>query len=95
MFLLFLQNCFITVIQAAAMDEAEGAPSNKKIKLDNSFNYKYPDLETIGSRKLKNMEFPINKDGYVLVYTDGSCRGNGKASAVAGYGVYFDENHPL
>lgn len=85
----------MSVFQAAAMDEAEGAPSTKKMKLDSLFNLQYPDLETIGSRKLKNIEFPINKDGYVLVYTDGSCRDNGKASAVAGYGVYFDENHPL
>ncbi|KAL5289248.1 RNASEH1.2 family protein [Megaselia abdita] len=78
----------------AAMDEAEGVPA-KKMKRNFSFTDQYPDLEIIGSRKLKNIEFSINKDGYILVYTDGSCRGNGKASAVAGYGVYFDDNHPL
>lgn len=76
------------------MDEAEGVPF-KKVKLDNSFTDQYPDLESIGTRTLKNLEFSINKDGFILVYTDGSCRGNGKSSAVAGYGVYFDDNHPL
>lgn len=77
------------------MDEAEGVSAAKKMKLDNSFVFQYPDLEVIGSRKVKNIEFPINRDGYILVYTDGSCRNNGKASAVAGYGVYFNDNHPL
>jgi ribonuclease HI len=28
----------------------------------------------------------------VVVYTDGACRKNGKAGAVAGYGIYFGEN---
>ena len=33
--------------------------------------------------------------GYVNVYTDGSCEGNGKAKAAAGLGVYFGEGHAL
>lgn len=39
--------------------------------------------------------FPEDSDGFVHVYTDGSCENNGNANAIAGYGVYFDENHPL
>lgn len=30
----------------------------------------------------------------VIVYTDGACRNNGKATAVAGYGVYFAPGDP-
>lgn len=34
-------------------------------------------------------------EGYVHVYTDGSCENNGRRNAIAGYGVYFGEQHPL
>ncbi|XP_058121341.1 ribonuclease H1 [Anopheles ziemanni] len=34
-------------------------------------------------------------DGFVHVYTDGSCEGNGQAHAAAGLGVYFGEGHAL
>ena len=30
----------------------------------------------------------------VVVYTDGACRNNGKASAAAGYGIYFGPSDP-
>lgn len=39
--------------------------------------------------------FLVDVDGYVSVYTDGSCEGNGKSNAVAGLGVYFAEGHAL
>ncbi|KAF2890673.1 hypothetical protein ILUMI_15500 [Ignelater luminosus] len=32
---------------------------------------------------------------YVVVYTKGSCRGNGGINAIAGIGVWFGENHSL
>uniref|UniRef100_A0A182MH08 Ribonuclease H1 n=1 Tax=Anopheles culicifacies TaxID=139723 RepID=A0A182MH08_9DIPT len=57
---------------------------------------------------LQNLPAPVRKtvkygehnflqddDGFVQVYTDGSCEGNGTARAAAGVGVYFDEEHPL
>ena len=31
----------------------------------------------------------IDRNGYLNVYTDGSCENNGQAGAKAGYGVYF------
>lgn len=40
-------------------------------------------------------EFIIDNDGYVNVYTDGACGGNGSAKAQAGIGVWFGDNHPL
>ncbi|XP_039448851.1 ribonuclease H1-like [Culex pipiens pallens] len=39
--------------------------------------------------------FHQDEDGFVHVYTDGSCEGNGTASACAGLGVYFGEGHAL
>ncbi|XP_055639956.1 ribonuclease H1 isoform X2 [Toxorhynchites rutilus septentrionalis] len=59
-------------------------------------------------RKLNSITKPVTKlqkygkysflqddDGYVHVYTDGSCEGNGTAAACAGLGVYFAEGHAL
>ena len=30
----------------------------------------------------------------IVVYTDGACQKNGTKNAIAGFGVYFGENHP-
>ena len=35
-----------------------------------------------------------DEDGFVVVFTDGACEGNGKASAKAGIGVYWSADHP-
>lgn len=40
-------------------------------------------------------QFHEDKEGFVHVYTDGSCENNGKKGAIAGLGVYFGDNHPL
>jgi len=37
--------------------------------------------------------FYINQDGYLRVYTDGSCLRNGYPDAAAGIGVFFGEGH--
>lgn len=42
-----------------------------------------------------SIEFYEDSDGFVHVYTDGSCENNGKAIAKAGLGVYFGPDHPL
>lgn len=34
-------------------------------------------------------------EGYVHVYTDGSCENNGRSGARAGYGIWWADNHPL
>lgn len=39
--------------------------------------------------------FMEDEDGFVHVYTDGSCENNGKPNAIAGFGVYFGEGHSL
>lgn len=42
-----------------------------------------------------NYEFMEDLDGYIHVYTDGSCENNGRGNAIAGFGVYFGEGHAL
>ncbi|XP_058450704.1 ribonuclease H1 isoform X2 [Malaya genurostris] len=46
-------------------------------------------------QKFGKYSFLQDEDGFVHVYTDGSCEGNGTASACAGLGVYFGEGHAL
>lgn len=76
--------------------------NSKKRKLDNADckSSKIPKhvskiFEPIGLTYIGGYEFQIDEEGYVIVYTDGSCIGNGKSNACAGYGVYFADNHPL
>ena len=33
--------------------------------------------------------------GFIIAYTDGFCRDNGRARAQAGIGVWFGDNRPL
>ncbi|XP_055541239.1 ribonuclease H1 [Wyeomyia smithii] len=46
-------------------------------------------------QKFGKYSFLQDEDGFVHVYTDGSCEGNGTAAACAGLGVYFGEGHAL
>ncbi|XP_055374371.1 ribonuclease H1 [Condylostylus longicornis] len=91
-----------------ASAEVEGLPSTSsplKRKHDSNENsssgkskllkHKSQVWEPIGLKKFGNMQFPIDSEGFVICYTDGSCEGNGQNIAAAGFGVYFSENHPL
>lgn len=40
-------------------------------------------------------EFYVDDDGFVQVFTDGSCFENGKKGAKAGAGVYFGPGHQM
>lgn len=51
--------------------------------------------EPVGLKHIGNMEFLLDSEGYVIVYTDGSCFNNGQKNACAGYGVYFGDDHVL
>lgn len=56
---------------------------------------KYKKFATREEAEKFNREGPFasaSEDFDVVVYTDGACRKNGKAGAVAGYGIYFGEN---
>lgn len=46
-------------------------------------------------KKYGTYSFLEDDEGFVHVYTDGSCEGNGTAVACAGLGVYFGEGHAL
>lgn len=41
------------------------------------------------------MDFIVDEDDYVNVFTDGACSSNGYKNARAGIGVWFRDNHPL
>lgn len=66
----------------------------KKAKIDDEKTTDY-------TANIKQMQkhgdsyFYEDNDGFVHVYTDGSCENNGRANAIAGYGVYFGEGHKL
>ncbi|KAH8372665.1 hypothetical protein KR009_002384 [Drosophila setifemur] len=51
--------------------------------------------EAVGIKHVGAFEFEIDADGFVIVYTDGSCLNNGRPGACAGYGVYFGTDHKL
>ncbi|XP_015034419.2 ribonuclease H isoform X2 [Drosophila willistoni] len=85
----------------AVMNEVEGIPSRKrKIDNDGPSTSKLPRhssqvLEAVGRKHIGQFEFEIDAQGFVIVYTDGSCLGNGRKDACAGFGVYFGDNHKL
>lgn len=90
-----------------ALAEVEGLPDyseSQTSKVDANFikssSSKIPRLESViwkpvGLKHIGNMEFLLDSEGYVIVYTDGSCFNNGQNNACAGYGVYFGDNHVL
>lgn len=89
-----------------ALAEVEGLPQtseNRKRKTDSqsySISNKIPKHEStiwepVGLKHIGDMEFILDSEGYVIVYTDGSCFNNGQKNACAGYGVYFGDNHVL
>lgn len=49
-----------------------------------------PPLQAASSSCSK--EYPSSNWNSMVVYTDGSCRGNGKAGSTAGVGVFWGEN---
>lgn len=66
-------------------------PITKKLKLI--------DLPISGLAKGQGEEassdYIIDENGYINVYTDGACTGNGQKGSRAGIGVWFGNNHPL
>ncbi|XP_032590705.1 ribonuclease H1 [Drosophila grimshawi] len=89
----------------AAMNEIEGFPvpssnSRKRKAEDYNSNSKLKRHasnveEAVALKQFGGFEFVMDGEGYVIVYTDGSCLGNGRSNACAGFGVYFGDNHQL
>lgn len=65
-------------------------PATKKRKGTDGLSEDVVKLQQFGEHS-----FPIDDDGYVHVYTDGSCEGNGQNVACAGLGVFFLDGHEL
>lgn len=71
-------------------DGVQAGTSSKKSKIDSLKNREIVGLKTFGK-----YSFPVDNDGFVHVYTDGSCEANGSVIACAGLGVYFMDGHAL
>ncbi|XP_034479565.1 ribonuclease H1 [Drosophila innubila] len=89
-----------------AMYEVEGLPepsTSRKRKTDaditENSKSKLPrhgnGQEEESVKQIGAFEFTVDSEGFVIVYTDGSCLGNGRKNACAGFGVYFGDDHPL
>lgn len=58
---------------------------------------KYKKFKTLEEAKQFQLYGPFGSSDQVFdrcVYTDGSCKKNGKSDATGGYGIYFGENDP-
>lgn len=55
----------------------------------------YQLTEAVAMKRHGRFDFMEDAEGFVQVYTDGSCEGNGTGKAIAGLGVYFAEGHGL
>lgn len=70
--------------------DSGNANPNKKL-----YNIAYKPPNPTTKKKYGKYDFNQDSDGFVHVYTDGSCENNGRKGAVAGLGVFFADNHPL
>lgn len=80
--------------RALEIDAVSILPNEKKTKTNAEKTEEYTSNIT-GMTKYGDNYFLEDNDGYVHVYTDGSCENNGRANAIAGYGVYFNDGNPL
>ncbi|XP_020291980.1 ribonuclease H1-like [Pseudomyrmex gracilis] len=70
-------------------DTNEQIYKKRKIASDNAL-----DLSSSSNQDGK-IDFIVDEEGYVNVFTDGACSSNGYKNARAGIGVWFQDNHPL
>lgn len=75
-------------------NQTESAQPTKKAKIDELKTTSYTS-NIVKTKRYGEYEFLEDDQGFVHVYTDGSCENNGRANAIAGFGVYFSEDHPL
>ncbi|MCL4133493.1 UNVERIFIED_CONTAM: hypothetical protein GTU68_006246 [Idotea baltica] len=68
-------------LKRRSSDDVEDSNSSKKTKLTEDEKDK--------------SKFELDSDGFLIVYTDGSCAFNGKHGAQAGVGVFFGDDHPM
>lgn len=96
-------NLFEIFTQLAAVNAVECSNKRKRNASDEyGSKKKYPVhvsnfWKPVGNTSIifKGLSFEVDSEGYIIVYTDGSCINNGCSDACAGFGVYFGEAHPL
>ncbi|XP_050460117.1 ribonuclease H1 isoform X2 [Cataglyphis hispanica] len=64
---------------------------SKKRKITSNADF----IFTESSDQDSKVDFIMDENGYVNVFTDGACSSNGYKNARAGIGVWFQDNHPL
>ncbi|RWR99509.1 RNA-directed DNA polymerase (Reverse transcriptase), partial [Dinothrombium tinctorium] len=81
-----------------SVEKREISPRMTRIMLDiQDLNFKIELAKKISAFSTQNDIKKISKDLDLIqnVYIDGACRNNGKENAIASYGCYWGENHPL
>lgn len=55
-----------------------------------------PGSSSVAVKWYQQMNLPDVQDesGWLVVYTDGACKGNGRQGAIAGVGVWWGHNDP-
>lgn len=71
------------------------ASTSKEPKRKDPRSIKFEPPEPTTEKIYNGHKFLEDSKGFVHVYTDGSCIGNGKYMAAAGLGVYFGEDNKL
>ncbi len=84
-----LQNGTINISWNEMIDAAEDAESLQSLYLRRNY------LVGSATRYDNPYGFEVDQEGFVQIYTDGACLGNGKPGAKAGIGVYFNDHHTL
>lgn len=83
-------------MQLPEYPDDDAAPATTSVNKKDGLKRISPELPKPTTEKsYKNLKFLEDAAGFVHVYTDGSCEGNGKFAAAAGLGVYFNDNHSL
>ena len=77
-------------------DDISSSIAHSLMNQDNQDFHKSPtDDDSCFTHAVNLKSFNFDDDGYVIVYTDGSCLGNGLDNPSAGLGVYFGKNNSL
>lgn len=73
-------------------NSSDPKPKKSKIDIDKTTEFT---KDVCKMARYGKYDFMQDSDGFVQVYTDGSCENNGKATAAAGKGVWFGDGHAL
>lgn len=91
-----IEKVLLEALEEEDMLDNSPEPQTKKFKSMDGIQ-KSVDSVAMSStmKKYGDHHFHVDSNGFVQVFTDGSCENNGKKHAIAGLGVYFGDDHPL